>query len=70
MHVKGTHTTRTTKNIKKIYSKKQKDISQMPRSTKRYLQSYLKNPQWNFPLQKTTTMKQKKRTKHKKNRMF
>ena len=24
----------------------------MPRSTKRYLQSYLKNPQWNFSLAK------------------
>lgn len=36
----------------------------MPRSTKRYLQSYLKNPQWNFSLQKTTTtMKEKNKTK-------
>ena len=59
MHVKGTHTTKTTKHKN---SKKQKDISQMPRSTKRYLQSYLKNPQWNFPLQKTT-MKEKNEKK-------
>lgn len=62
MHVKGTHTTNNNKNIKIVRNKK--DISQMPRSTKRYLQSYLKNPQWNFPLQKTTTtMKEKNKTK-------